>query len=239
MTRKCLEHPKVRKELHPGGADEEAKDEMENWQKEYRRTKTKCNLIGLKTDVLDIELGKCKEPVDVIANRDDLIEKLVKKETTTSAGRTFKYTGTTMVNGPDLLAATRLENEHEAAATSKKKEELRAKADQVKKDAIAVYNRYVERGKPLDKYGHPDLEKVEFTAIIKCLFPILLPKEAASVSYASKTKAKVRLHRLKVENKIFWEDEMQKIIRNKKVEEHVTSSETETDLGVEGHFAVV
>ena len=59
------------------------------------------------------------------------------------------------------------------------------------------------------------------------------------MSYASKTKAKVHLHRLKVENKIFWEDEMQKIIRNKKVEEHVTSSETETDLGVEGHFAVV
>lgn len=232
MTRKCLEHHKVRHELVPGGADEGARKDMETWKEDYEDIKKKCQDIGLKTDSLNVDLEACKETPEVLANREDLIKKLVETKATTSAGRAFKYIGTTMVNGPDLLEAARIENEREAEIALQKKIEMEAKTDRIKKEAIAVYQKFVERGRPLDTEGHPDLEKADFTAIIKFLFPIVVPKEAASLSYSSKPKAKKRLERLKVENGIMWEDEMERIMEEEGCDDTSSSSDTKTDSEV-------
>ena len=118
-----------------------------------------------------------------------------------------------MANEPDLLEATRIQVEEEAKEAAKKVSAVKMKADLIKQDAIAVYNKFLQLGRPLDKSEHPDLDKQEFTALVKFLLPIVAPNEAISLSYSSKLKAKQRLERLKTEEGILWEEVMQQAIR--------------------------
>ena len=57
---------------------------------------------------------------NVIANRETLIKKLVKNKASASAGRAFKFIGTAMLNGPDLLEAAQVQVEEEAKEYAKR-----------------------------------------------------------------------------------------------------------------------
>ena len=45
-----------------------------------------------------------------------------------------------------------------------------------------MYNKFLKSGRPLDKSEHTDLEKQEFTGIIKFILTIVAPNEAISLS---------------------------------------------------------
>ena len=65
-----------------------------------------CRKAGLYTEILNIKIGVYNKPPGVVDNRETLIKRLVKNKATTSSGSTFKFIGTTMENGPDLLEST-------------------------------------------------------------------------------------------------------------------------------------
>ena len=52
-----------------------------------------------------------------------------------------------------------------------------------KQEIIAVYNKFLQSGRPLNKSEHPDLDKQEFTTFIKFLFPIFSLNEAIPLYY--------------------------------------------------------
>ena len=60
-----------------------------------------------------------------------------------------------------------------------------------------MYNKFLKSERPLDKSEHTDLEKQEFTGIIKFILTIVAPNEAISLSNSSKLRAKQHLQRLK------------------------------------------
>ena len=67
--------------------------------------------VGLNTEILDIKLGVYNEMPGVIAKREKLIKKLVKKKATIYDGRAFNFIVTTMANGPHLFESTRVQVE--------------------------------------------------------------------------------------------------------------------------------
>ena len=85
---------------------------------------------------------------------------------------------------------------------------MNMKGDIIKKDAIDEYNKFMHSRRPLNKSEHPNIYNQEFTALIKFLL-----KEAISLSYSSKLKAKQHLDWLNTEEGISWDEVMQKPIR--------------------------
>lgn len=55
-------------------------------------------------------------------------------------------------------------------------------ADLINQDNINVYSKFMHSDIPLDKYEHPDLDKQEFTALIKFLLTIVDSNEAIYLS---------------------------------------------------------
>ena len=94
---------------------------------------------------------------------------------------------------------------------------MNMKRDLIKQDAIAVYNKLLHSGRPLDKFEHTDLDKQEFTALIKFVLPIFSPNEDIYLSYSYKLKSKQRLERLTTEEGIFWKEMVQQAIRKEGV----------------------
>ena len=146
--------------------------------------------VGLNKEIFDIKLCACNEPLDVISNRETLTRNLVKNKASTSDGCEFKLIVMTMKNGPDLLDTTRFKVEDEEKEAAKKVSAVNMKGDLINKDAIAAYNKFLQPGRPHGKYEHSDLDKQEFTAIIKFLLNIFSPNEYISLYYSSKPKAK-------------------------------------------------
>ena len=95
-----------------------------------------------------------------------------------------------MKNGPDLLEAIRFQVDEESKEAVKRVSAVKMKGGLIKKDAIAAYNKFLQPGRPHGKYEHSDLDKQEFTAIIKFLLTIFSPNEYISLYYSSKPKAK-------------------------------------------------
>ena len=62
-----------------------------------------------------------------------------------------------------------------------------------KQEIIAVYNKFLQSGRPLNKSEHPDLDKQDFTALIKFFLPIVSPNEAIYLSCSYKLNSKQRL----------------------------------------------
>ena len=94
---------------------------------------------------------------------------------------------------------------------------MKMKADLIKQDTISVYNKSLHSGRPLDKSEHPDLDKQEFTSLIKFILYTPPQNEAISLSYSSKLRLKKHLERLNIEEGISWEEVMQQAIRKEGV----------------------
>ena len=172
----------MRIELGVGRADDETNQELGDCQEEYNEAKERFKKVGRNTDILDINLGVCNKLSGVIYNRETLDKKLVNNKATTSDGRAFKFIGTTMVNGPYLLEAKRVQVEEEAKEARNRVSVVKMKGGFIKQDNIATYNKFLKSGRLLDKPEHTDLDKKEFTAIIKFILHIVSPNKATSLS---------------------------------------------------------
>ena len=63
----------------------------------------------------------------------------------------------------------------------------------IEKDVVAVYKKFLQSGRPINKSEHPNLDKQKFTALVKFILPIVSPNEAIYLSYSYKLKSKQRL----------------------------------------------
>ena len=104
-----------------------------------------------------------------------------------------------MANGPDLLKTTQVQVEEEAKEPANRVSEVNMKGYLIKQDAIDACINFLQSRRPLNKSEHPDLDKQEFTSLVKFLSPIVSPNEAIYLSYSSKLKAKQHLEWLKTE----------------------------------------
>ena len=154
---------------------------------------------------------------DVISNRGTLTKKLFNNRAIKSSGSTFKFIGITTENGTNLLEATWVQVEKEEKEAANRVSTVKMKGDLINQGAISSYNKFLQSGRRLDKYEHPDIDRQDFTVIIKFLLPIVAPNKDIYLSYSYKLKAKQLLERLKKEEGIFWEEMIQQAIRKEGV----------------------
>ena len=81
----------MRQELGFGKADDDTKQELGNLEEEYNEAKERCVKVGLNRDILDIELGVCNNPSDIISNREALIKNIINNKSITSSGTQKLY----------------------------------------------------------------------------------------------------------------------------------------------------
>ena len=121
LTRKCLEHDKVRQEFGLNGASNEHHHNLKRLQDEYQEYKVKLKYQGYNSmDVMDLEIP-VTEPTNIVEVREKQVEELVKQNGTVSSGRAFKIVGFTQVTSKVFTDSGWVAEERKQVAQEKKK----------------------------------------------------------------------------------------------------------------------
>ena len=139
---------------------------------EFAAAKGQLSAEEINADVFDIHLQPCDHH-EIMSNIYEQVKKLVEDNTVLSAGMIFKMIWTTILNRESLLTSMRIIVGKEKQHSDKQVSEENSEARELHNHAIAVYNKFVESGRALDKDKYSDLSKEEITFLLKFILSLV------------------------------------------------------------------
>ena len=117
------------------------------------------SLLGFDTSVFDTNL-----PTTSCTIRGETVEEraraLAKTGRTASAGGMFRFLGSMVYNGEELLRAREIQREEREKAEQDELDKEQEEMEKILEEADQVYQKYQEKGCDLDKLSNPDLKKL-------------------------------------------------------------------------------